>query len=144
MITKACLFARIVTNLHNISVYSTLERLRSATRVNRSSGFPTRSDTNRAVQAQIQEEEKLYSPSSEIKGADQLHSNLEADLRLWFFLHRQKSGFLMTRLISFLAMFIIMELRRDNVGLQSKFSDKRFLLQQTRRPATALTVALNN
>ena len=55
---------------------------------NRSSGFPTRSDTIRAVQPQemvrglkfrIYEEEGLYYPSSENKGADR-----EADLRLCF------------------------------------------------------------
>ena len=49
-----------------------------------SSGFSTRSDTNRAVQAQkmarslklrISEEEKLYYLSSENKGADQLRSS---------------------------------------------------------------------
>ena len=48
-----------------------------------------RSDTNRLVQAQksarslkfwIYIEEELYSPSSEIKGADQLRSYCEADL----------------------------------------------------------------
>ena len=55
--------------------------------------FPTRSDTNRAVQAQKQArslkfwsqvEEELYYPSSENKGADQLHGHREADLRLCF------------------------------------------------------------
>ena len=66
---------------------------RAATRENRSSGFPTRSDTNRPVQAQkrarslkfrISVEEELYYPSSENKGADQLRSYCEADLRLCF------------------------------------------------------------
>ena len=56
-------------------------------------GFPTRSDTNQAVQSQtkarslklwIQVEEKLYYPCSENKGADQLRGNREADLRLCF------------------------------------------------------------
>ena len=65
-------------------------------------GIPTRSDRNRAVQPQnmaigmkfrIQEEEGLYYPCSENKGADQLR----ADLRLYFS-HMQKAGFLMTRL----------------------------------------------
>ena len=60
---------------------------------NQSSGIPTRFDTNQFVQAQkmarslkfqIQEEEKLYYPSSENKGADQLSSDCEADLRLCF------------------------------------------------------------
>ena len=55
--------------------------------------FPTWSDTNQAVQLQkmardwkfrISEEEGLYSPCSENKGADQLHGYREADLRLCF------------------------------------------------------------
>ena len=55
--------------------------------------FPTRSDTNQPVQAQkrarslkfrIKVEEELYYPSSENKGADQLRSYCEADLRLCF------------------------------------------------------------
>ena len=50
---------------------------------NQSSGFPTRSDTNQAVQLQkqaiglkirIKEEEELYYPSSGNKGTDQLRS----------------------------------------------------------------------
>ena len=62
-------------------------------RDNRSSGFPTWSDTNRPVQIQkvarslkiwIEEEEKLYYPSSENKGADQLCSYCTADPRLCF------------------------------------------------------------
>ena len=60
---------------------------------NWSSGFLTRSDTNRAVQSQkmarglkfrIYEEEVLYYPCSENKGADQLCGHREADLRLCF------------------------------------------------------------
>ena len=59
--------------------------------------FPNRSNTNRPVQAQkrarslkfrIQVEEELYYPSSENKGADQLRSYREADLRLCFRLCR--------------------------------------------------------
>ena len=59
--------------------------------------FPNRSDTNRSVQSQkrasilkfrIQVEEELYYPSSENKGADQLCSYCEADLRLCFRLGR--------------------------------------------------------
>ena len=59
--------------------------------------FPTRSDTNRAVQAQkiagdgkvwIYKVEELYYPRSENKGADQLRSYCEADLRLCFRLCR--------------------------------------------------------
>ena len=55
--------------------------------------FPNRSDTNQAVQSQkqarslkfqIKEEEGLYFPCSENKGADQLRSYCEADLRLCF------------------------------------------------------------
>ena len=54
-------------------------------RENRYSGFPTRSDTNRPVQSQnkvrileflVEVEEKLYYPSSENKGADQLTAHL--------------------------------------------------------------------
>ena len=64
---------------------------------NRTMWFPTRSDTNRPVQAQkrdrnlkfrIYVEEELYYPSSENKGADQLRSYCEADLRLCFRLAR--------------------------------------------------------
>ena len=60
---------------------------------NRSSGFPTRSDTNRVVQSQkmagdlkfrIKVAEGLYYPYSENKGADQLRGYREADLRLCF------------------------------------------------------------
>ena len=55
--------------------------------------FPTWSDTNQVVQLQkmargykfrIQEEEGLYYPCSEIKGADQLRGYREADLRPCF------------------------------------------------------------
>ena len=46
-------------------------------RENRSSGFPTRSDTNPSVCIQV-------ARSSENKGADQLRSYSEADLRLCF------------------------------------------------------------
>ena len=65
----------------------------AATRENRSSGFPTRSDTNRPVQQQkqvknlefhIYEEEGLYDPYSENKCADRLRRYCEADLRLCF------------------------------------------------------------
>ena len=56
-------------------------------------GVPTRSDTNRAVQPQkmarglkfrIKKEEGSHYPCSENKGADQLCSYCEADLRLCF------------------------------------------------------------
>ena len=55
--------------------------------------FPNRSDTNQAVQSQeqarslkflIKEEEEVYYPCSENKGADQLRGYREADLRLCF------------------------------------------------------------
>ena len=62
-----------------------------------SSGLPTRSDTNRAVQPhklphkmarsfnfRIKEVEALYYLCSENKGADQLCGDLTADLRLCF------------------------------------------------------------
>ena len=60
-------------------------------------GFPTRYDTKRPVHSQkkarslksrIEKEEELYYPSSENKGADQLRSYCEADLRLCFRLGR--------------------------------------------------------
>ena len=56
---------------------------------NRISGFPTRSDSNRPVKTGslnfwINVEEELYYPCSGNKGADQLRSNCEADLRLCF------------------------------------------------------------
>ena len=62
-------------------------------RENRSSGFLTRSDTNRRVQSQkkvrilkfwVEVQEELYYPSSENKVADQLCSYCTADLRLCF------------------------------------------------------------
>ena len=64
---------------------------------NRSSGFPTRSDTNRVAHVQkmvrglkflIQKVEGLYDPYSENKGADQLHGYREADLRLCFRIYK--------------------------------------------------------
>ena len=62
-------------------------------RGNWASGFPNRFDTNQPVQSQkkarslksgIKEEELLYHLCSENKGADQLRSYCEADLRLCF------------------------------------------------------------
>ena len=59
--------------------------------------FPNRSDTNQAAQSQkqarslkfrIYEEEEVYYPCSENKGADQLRGYREADLRLCFRLCR--------------------------------------------------------
>ena len=73
---------------------------------NRSSGFPTRSYTNRAVQPHkmarslkfwVYEVEGLYYRGSENKGADQLRGYREADLRLCFRICK-KAGFLTTRL----------------------------------------------
>ena len=55
--------------------------------------FPNGSDTNQAVQSQkqarsvkfrIEEEEEVYYPCSENKGADQLGGYREADLRICF------------------------------------------------------------
>ena len=74
----------------------------------RKPGFPTRSDTNRAVQPQkmasgwkfrIQEVEGFYYPCSENKGADQLGGYREADRSASLFSHMQKASFLTTRLI---------------------------------------------
>ena len=62
-------------------------------RKKRSSGFPTRSDTNRPVDLQkmarslkfrIYEEEEMYYACSENKGADQLCSYCTADLAFVF------------------------------------------------------------
>ena len=59
--------------------------------------FPNTSDINQAVQSQkqarsfkfrIKEEEGVYYPCSENKGADQLRGYREADLRLCFRLCR--------------------------------------------------------
>ena len=60
--------------------------------------FPNRSDTNQAVQSQKQarslkfpieeEEEEVFYPCSENKGADQFRSYREADLRLCFHICR--------------------------------------------------------
>ena len=70
---------------------------------NLSLGFPTRFDTNWAVQPQkvagglkfwILEVEGLYYLCSKNKGADQLHDYRAADLCLCF-THMQKTGFLM-------------------------------------------------
>ena len=80
----------------------------AAARENRFSGVPNRPDKNRAAQTQkqsrtlkfrIKEEEELYYPFSENKGADQLRSCsfCEADLRLWFSICRLFVFFLMTR-----------------------------------------------
>ena len=77
-------------------------------------GFPTRSDTNQAVQEQkmargfkfrIKEDEGLCYRCSENNGADQLHSYREADLRLCCFRIMQKAGFLTSRLIYECRMF---------------------------------------
>ena len=65
---------------------------------NRSSGFPTSSDTNRAAQPQkmarslkfrIKIEEGVYYPCGENKGADQLRVYREADLRLCFRIYKK-------------------------------------------------------
>ena len=72
--------------------------------------LPNRSNINQAVQSQKQarslkfrilEEEELYYPCCENKGADQTRGYREADLRLCF-LHMQIVGFLMRRLICYI------------------------------------------
>ena len=72
---------------------SNLDQIWAATSENRTSGFPTRSDTNRAWQSlkiardlkfRIKEVEGLYYPWSENKDADQVRGYREADLRLCF------------------------------------------------------------
>ena len=70
----------------------------AASRENMSSGFPTKSDTNRAAQPQemarglkfrINKEEGFYSMCSENKGADQLHYYCATDLGLCFRIRRK-------------------------------------------------------
>ena len=77
----------------NLTWFECPKDISAATRENRSSGSLTSSDTNRPVQSgkqsrslklPILEGEKLYYACSETKGADQLHSFCEADLRLCF------------------------------------------------------------
>ena len=77
--------------------HSTAKTIHMSHLVGKPTWFPNRSDTNRAVQAQkrarslkfrIIVEEELYYPSSENKGADQLRSYCESDLRLCFRLSR--------------------------------------------------------
>ena len=74
-----------------------------------SSGIPTSSSTNWAVQSQklarslkfwIQKEKGLYYPCSENKGVDQMCRYCTADLRLCFGFGK-KIGFLMTWLLVF-------------------------------------------
>ena len=90
--------------------------------------FPTRSDINRPVQSQkrgrilkfrIKVEEDLYYPSSENKGADQLRSYCEADLRLCFRLGRLLvfpcSG-------SFMSDFFIIRVRIEIILLYGELS----------------------
>ena len=83
-----------------------------------SSGFPTRSDTNKAVQPQkmarslkfrILEVEEMYNLFSKNKGADQLRSYCAADLRLCFRIC-EKAGFLMTWLNLCFELSIILSL----------------------------------
>ena len=71
------------------------------TRENLSSGFQTRSDTNRAVQLHqmarglkvwIKEVEKLYYICSENKGADQLHVTLQL-ICIFVFAYAKKQVF---------------------------------------------------
>ena len=69
--------------MYNVLIFGYFLNISAATPENRSLGFPTRFDTNRPVQSQkmvrslksgIEGEEKLYYPSGENKGADQLCS----------------------------------------------------------------------
>ena len=75
---------------------------------NRSSGFPTRADTNRAVEPQkmarsfkfrIKIEEGLYYLYSKNKGADLLRGSAS------LFSHMQNVGFLMMRLICSMSQY---------------------------------------
>ena len=77
--------------IRNISIITLI--IWAMTQENWSSGFLTRSDTNRPVQSQkkvrilkfwVDVEEELYYQSSENKDADQLCSYYTADLRLCF------------------------------------------------------------
>ena len=76
--------------------------------------FPSRSDTNWAVQPQkmvrglkfnIKEEEGLYYLCSKIKGTDQLRGYCTADLHLYFRICK-KNGFLTTQLNVYLVVFV--------------------------------------
>ena len=72
--------------------------------------FPDRTDTNRTVQAQKMVRGWKFSRKRTIriaknKGADQLRSYCEPDLRLCFS-HRQNVGCLMTRLIYYIYMLL--------------------------------------
>ena len=69
----------------------------------------------------IQKVEVLYYPGSENKGADQLRGFREAELRLYMFLHIQKSGFLMTRLI----------LLRHSLSIPYNYQGIKLLQQRT-------------
>ena len=108
-------------------------------------GFPTKSDTNRAVQPQkmvrdlkfrIYEVEGLYYPCSENKCADQLRGCREADLRLCFRICK-KSGFLITRLIytqnkfcityKDVCIFVLVEKLETNLHLEEPY----YLLTKT-------------
>ena len=93
-------FSRVAAHIrYNISLSQEknnnrhIIKLCGGTREKRSSGFPTRSDTNRVVQALkmargwkfwLWKVEELYYPCSKNKGTEQLCSNCTADLRLCF------------------------------------------------------------
>ena len=94
-------------------------------------GFPARSDTNRPVQSQskleaenfgFKKKRELYFPSSENKGADQLHGYREADLHLCFCI-MQIVGFTMRRLKCGMMVFKI-----HLFSLVLVFSDSPLLL----------------
>ena len=76
-------------------------------RENLSSGFPTRSYTNQAVQPQkmvrslkfwIKKVEEMHYLCYENKDADQLRSYFAADLPFFSHIHVQSTGFLMMQL----------------------------------------------
>ena len=103
--------------------------------------FPNSSNTNRPVQAQkrarsskfrIQVEEELYYPSSENKGADQLRSYCEADLRLCFRLCRLLV-FPCGGSAIFLKKFEPSHWKINNMGFPTRFDTNRPV--QLKKPA---------
>ena len=130
---------------------------RAATRETWSSEFPTRSNTNRSVQSQkkarslkfwILEEEKLYYPSSENKGADQLCSYCTADLRLCFRFSHDAAHILLIR--SQWRLLAVQRMkyrqsdtsrRRDNVGSMGITSVKSYCLMRKQAFCKALNIS---
>ena len=87
--------------------------------------FAPWSDTNQAVQLQkmakglkfrIKKVEGLHYLCSENKGADQLHSNCEADLRLCLFSHMQNVVFFVKQLnYHLIHMYSLCQLLKQHV-----------------------------